>query len=272
MDYSTLVDNVQACPKLKTALDEMTQRTRAINLVVPDWKSTLYDHPIYKQHTSDVVKYSKGHACSDDKAYVRNIVNPNQYYNVIVAGCFSIDAGKTNIHEYSESLDYSSFITRKSEPLTEMGLSMKENTQKTLNDGARLFIDVCDPMLCHKCASNHRKHRIPISQKNWCVLMTRIYNGHDLHNAFKSRLAPTLLKLSSFLAILNLQITSRTTFGDDCYKIGGRVKEMIIFTESTLNLCENLSFSSIEENVVPSIEFPEEDVEEAIPKRPRREE
>lgn len=267
MEYSALVTNILGCPLLANAIQDMTRRTQALNLIDPNWKNLLHQHETFKRHSDKLVKYSKGHSCSFDKAYVRSIISSNNHFNVIIAGSFQIVTAKNSNGECLDQ-ENCSFATRQCDPLTEIALAMKENPQQKLNDGARLFVSECNPMMCESCERNHSDYKVPIARKNWCVRTTRVYNGKQLNNEFKSRLLPTLLDLGSTLAIFNVQISSRTTFGDEMYKIGGQVKEMIIFQESALIPCENIRFSNNQmvSNPVPSIEYPEETtIEEAIP-------
>lgn len=263
MEYDALVQNIYSCKLLKKALDEMVNRTRALNLVAPDWKTKLDSHPAHTLHLENRVKYSKGRACSDNKAYVRNVALAQEQYNIIVTGVFAIDANKKNNNDVEEVLDYS-FITRKSEPLNCIATAMKETPLQSLHDGARFFVESCEPKFCYRCRDSYNDFKIPIPERNWCVLSTRVFDGHQIANEFKSTLIPSLLKVGKTLAIFNTQIYTRTTFGDNVYKIGGKIKEMILFSESAINTREELNFAMKPNTNQPAIEYPEE-VEEAIP-------
>ncbi|GIX96210.1 uncharacterized protein CDAR_70371 [Caerostris darwini] len=271
MDYLALVGNILNCPILKDELTDMVERTRALNLVDPEWQSHLEEYPIYKRHLTKDINFSKGHMCLDDKCCVKNIISPSGYFNVIVAGVFSLHVKQPAL-EGRQNANEVSFVTRQCQPLTMIGESMSDSPREKLHDGARLFPEVCDPMLCNKCVESHKRIKVPFCKNNWCVTTTRIFDGNRIKNEFKSRLVFPLSKMGKFLAILHINIQSKTTFGDNVYKIGGRVKEMIIFQESSISQTKELNFDSIptlDASMFPSIEYPQEETEddliEAIP-------
>lgn len=230
MEYDALVRNIDSCEILKKAVEKMAIATGALNLVSPDWETNLENYRPHKMHLENKVKYSQGHACCSSKAYIRNVIRAQDKYNVIVTGSFSIDAKNDTpvVATEGEESDHS-FVTRSSEPLTRIAEAMIENPLQNLNDGSRFFVENCNPMLCHKCVDSHRQRNIPIPPKNWCVLSTRVFDGKRIRNDFKTFLIPNLLKMGSVFAVLHVQIYSRTTFGDNCFKIGGKIKEMIFF-------------------------------------------
>lgn len=257
MDYSTIVQTISKLPILRQGIEQMVNRTFAVNLVVDNWKNVLEKYEVHKAHLQRNVRYSKGHACVEDKAHVRNIISPKHCYNVIVAGYFSI-----SVLEMREI----SFIVRQCEPLTEIGNAMKDGNCQNLHDGARLFVEECNPAMCSACIKSHRDYNVPLCRRNWCVLKTRVFNGETINNIFKHHLEQTLTKGTVFMAVMCVQIYSRTTFGNDAYKISGKVKDMIVFQESVLSPREDLDFGLLIKTPLPSVEYILEDaVEECIP-------
>lgn len=249
MNYCALVQNILGCSVLREAVEQMNRKTLALNLIDTDWETALNESPVHQKHKSRSVKYSKGRKCVEDQAEVRHVISPKEVYNVVVAGTF---IGNED----------DSFSVRQCEPLTEIGKAMAENSVQKLHDGARLYVQECNPTLCHTCVKSHERFKVPFSRINWCVLRTRVFNGETISNAFKCHLTPMLVK-KGFMAIIHAQIFSRTTFGDDMYKLGGRIKDLIVFQESALESHEAINFGYVESQRAPSIEYPPEKQDDA---------
>ncbi|GFQ64475.1 uncharacterized protein TNCT_525631 [Trichonephila clavata] len=241
MEYSQLIINTLNVPVLKKAIHGMAAESGMLNLVDPDWEKKLEDYPVDRMHVEKQVSFSKGHACHVDKAYVRNIANPLNSYKIIVVALMSCDRTKS---KDSEGLFGDlNFIAKECPPLTLIGQAMRETTQHKMHDAARLFKETCSPVLCNTCRTAHQKHHIPCDiHRNWCVMTTRMFDGENLTNAFKKQLEPILEGIETFLAICQLQIYSRTTFGEDKYKSGGKIKNMIIFQESAIQPPMEMTF------------------------------
>ncbi|GFW05472.1 uncharacterized protein TNCV_1699601 [Trichonephila clavipes] len=233
MEYSQLIKKTLAVDVLKKAIHDMATGSGMLNLVDSEWENTLQTYPVHRLHMEKKVSFSKGHACHVDKAYVKNIANPLNSYKVIVVAHMSCDRTKS---QHSEGLlGDLNFIAKECPPLTLIGEAMRETAQQKLHDSARLFKETCSPVLCNTCRTLHQKHHIPCDvHRNWCVKTTRMFDGENLTHAFKKQLEPILESIGTFLAICQLQIYSRTTFGEDKYKIGGKIKNIIIFQESAI--------------------------------------
>ncbi|GBN19730.1 hypothetical protein AVEN_261806-1 [Araneus ventricosus] len=257
MEYPNLIQYTLACPVLKKTIHEMAVGSGTLNLVHPDWESRLHEYSVHRRHLKKEVAFSKGRACRQDKAHVRNISIPSNAYKVIVLGKLSCSRSK------SQELDGPPgdihFVARECPPLTRIAEAMKDSPSQKLHDGAILFMEHCDPALCNQCLTAHTQRRVPWDRRrNWCVLKTRKFNGMKLEHDFKTKLVPVLEGLGSFYAIAQLNIFSRTTFGEDTFKIGGKIKDLIVFQESAiLPRVEEIVFS--ERSTIPSIEFPEEE-------------
>lgn len=250
MEYSYIVKHTLAVPALAKAIQDLETDSGALNLITPDWENKLNENEAYKLHKENGVLFSKGHTSSNEKTFTRNIIKPCMMHKVILVGCFTYDKTK-------ESEGHTSFVARDCYPLQVIGDAMRENPTQKLHDGARLFMDYCDPALCHTCYEAHLSRNVPLDfERNWCVTKLRVFNGKDLKHAFKKPLEASLTKMGSFLAICQITIRSRTTFGDDKYKIGGTIQNMIVFQESAIKPCPNMVFL---DPITPAIEFPSED-------------
>lgn len=263
MEYSNLIQGVLANPTLAKAVTDMVAQTGMLNLVNPEWESTLNDYPIHKLHVEKQVSFTKGHACNHEGAYVRNVSLPSQCYKAIVMGCFS--GNRIKPKELDGSISDMSFVVRECPPLTTIAEAMAENKGQKLHDGARLFMENCYIELCSQCKSLHEEHKVPYELKtNWCVSKLRLFDGQTIKNTFKNVLVPIVENMGQFLAICQVVISSRTVFGENKYKIGGRIKHMIVFQESSIQ-------PAIEMNVMDcsslqAIEYPstKDDDEEVI--------
>lgn len=240
MDYFVLVDNILKNPILSKAVQDLEERTRALNLITPTWKEVLKKSPAYEAHSNRKAVYFKGHKCSNEKAYIRSLKNKNERYAVIVAGEWSLAK--------SEEDDYS-VVCRESEPMRKIAWSMREKDQDKLHDGGRFFIRTCNPMLCHDCSKSHAIHGVPLLRKNWCIKSLRVFDGKEIKSAFTKCIQDNLV--GSFMGILHVVVHKKTTYGEDCFKVGGDIEELIIFQNSVL-----LPAPILVEEPVPAVEFP----------------
>jgi hypothetical protein len=208
------------------AIRILEEYNRAVNLICPDWLNVLKEYPVYQKHVNRKAKYGKGKSCAKEKAYVRTIIDGQ--FNVIVAGEFSLVRGTEDEDEYS-------IVARSCEPLREIGLVMQDNPEWKLHDGGRYFVKTCEPRYCYFCKEEHKNRDIQLPRKNnWCVQSVRVFDGKFLFQECTTPLRDSLLEMKSFFAVFYMQISSRTTFGDNSYKIGGLIKEMIVFQENVL--------------------------------------
>ncbi|GFT75880.1 uncharacterized protein NPIL_18931 [Nephila pilipes] len=263
MEYSKLTDYTLACPILAQAIHSMASESGLLNLIDPDWETKLKEYSIYQRHMEKRVPFSKGKACRNDKAYVKNITIPALSYKIIVLA--SMTCSRVKPDEPGEPLGDLHFVTRECPPLTRIGEAMQETLAQKLHDGARLFMEYCNPALCSACMTAHQQHHMPCDvHRNWCVMKTRMFDGQKMTNAFKKQLEPILDGIGSFLAICQLQIFSRTIFGEDKYKIGGKIKNIIVFQESAIQPRVEMNF--MEEIFLPAaIEYtPEEKDEDSV--------
>lgn len=248
MDYNKLVQLTLSNSDLAKAAQDMANVSGAVNLVDNDWENKLKGYDVHQRHLEHKVMYSKGKYCRDNKVYVRNIVKPSDVYKVIVLGAMYYDKPKDG--------KPSSIIARDCIPLCEIGKAMQENPQHHLHDGARLFFDICDPSICITCQEAHKAKNVPIDyERNWCVTKLRVYDGLNMKHTFKKHLEDVMQRIQ-FLAICQVCIRSRSTFGDDKYKIGGNINSIIVFQQSVVQPRQEMLFMVRD---VPAIEFPEEE-------------
>lgn len=249
MDYDALIRQVQQCTLLNNKIDEIYNHTKALNLIDLNWEEHLTNNPIYKRHLEKKVKYSKGHAVANEKAHVRNIINNNDQYNILVFGQFSLSKNEN---------DYS-IVARNCPPLTKIGLSMQEHSELKLHDGGRFFVKVCDPRMCYHCYKYHTSYSIPFAYRNWCILNCQIFDGQKIYESFTQDIQQCMLTIKNFLAVFHMRIFARTTFGES-YKISGEIYKVIIFQESALIPPMTLELKL---EMLPKIEYPDnkEDVE-----------
>ncbi|GBO27130.1 hypothetical protein AVEN_212403-1 [Araneus ventricosus] len=270
MDYTSLVESILANEPLKRELEEISTRTRALNLVDIDWESRLRNHRIFQLHEDKSVKFSKYKDCANAKAQVKKILSPAEYFNVIIAGAFSLDTSdKTStLGDFKKTSDIS-IVTRECAPLNLIAQSMAENKQQNLHDGCRLFVQTCQAIFCNTCVQLYKQSGQPIPKNNWCILMTRAFDGRHVTPRSRGIILRSLSGMNRFLAIFHVNISSFTSFGDNSYKIGGVIKEMVLFQESSLSPYKGFNFESLADVSVPGIECPSDDndetVEEAIP-------
>lgn len=256
MEYPNLIEATLKCPVLANAVEEMAEDSGMLNLVRPDWESRLNEYPVHKRHLKKEVAFSRGRLCNQDKAYVKNIAVPRNSYKVIVLATLACARSKSDPENPGDLY----FIARECPPLTRIAEAMSESPSHKLHDGANLFMEYCNLKLCNVCLTHHTKFQIPYDlHRNWCILNTRKFDGKELTHDFKKILEPFLERCGSCLAIVQLNIFSRTTFGDDKFKIGGQIKHLLVFQESAIRPRINLKFS--EQLPLPSIEFPKEDAE-----------
>ena len=253
MNYLPLVNTILSHKIISEAIEELYSRVESLNLITAEWKETLENSEIYQKHCNGKVKYSKGYLVANEKAYNKKLKNSNDHYNIIVVGEWSLKKSKNN--EYS-------VVARMCEPLRLIGLSMRENTDSILHDGGRFFIRECSVSFCDECQTKHAEFKVPLLSKNWCVKSLRIFNGKSIQHTFTKVLQQNLLKTGSFMGIFRMRIHSRTTYGDNCYKIGGIIEELIVFQHSILlPTILNLEKTNISLSLEYAVEVEEEDEE-----------
>lgn len=248
MEYDKLIQLTLGVPALAKAAQDMAEDTGVLNLVHPDWENKLKQYDVHQRHLQHKVIYSKGKYCRDNKVYVRNIVKSADIYKVIVLGAMYYDNPKDG--------KASSIIARDCLPLREIGLAMQENAQHQLHDGARLFFDICDPSICIVCQEAHKTLNVPIDyERNWCVTKLRVFDGRDMKFTFKKHLEDVMQRIQ-FLAICQISIKSRSVFGEDKYKIGGNISNIIVFQPSIIQPRQDMVFMVRD---TPSIEYTEDE-------------
>lgn len=225
MNYSSLVNNILSKKVLSEALNNLQSRVESLNLITPEWKTVLENSKMYQTHSNGKAKYHKGHLVCNEKAYTRCLKNPNDYYNIIIAGEWTLQKSEDN--EFS-------IVSRTCEPLHLIANSMRENLDSNLHDGGRFFIRECNIPFCDDCKKYHEKFKVPFVNKNWCVKSLRIFNGTTILYSFTHIIQQMLTKMGSFMGIFRMLITSRTTYGDNYYKIGGIIEELIVFQHTVL--------------------------------------
>ena len=248
-NYQVLVQKVLSNDILFHAIREIEERTNALNLITESWEQTLENYSVYQVHKNGKAKYNKGHSCgAENKAFVKTIIPHDHIFNIIVAGEWYLQKPEKKREDFS-------FVVKNCEPLNKIGLIMREDEEKKLHTGARFFVNPCPQLLCHYCTTYHVNYKIPIPNKNWCILRLKIFNGKTIYNMYKTLLQPALSSLPSFMGIFRLEVLSRTSFGENSYKICGNIEEMIVFQKMNLNTqcCVTLPDPSLY-----SIEYPME--------------
>lgn len=257
MNYSGLLHRILQNETLNEAIENISKRTLAFNLVNENWLKLLKESPVHQAHKERTVKYSRGKKVKADNAFIRNVISPKHYYDILIAGLFYASEVEFLNEELVKKKNIT-FVPHLCDPLVEIGKAMQETPMQNLHDGARLFIDTCNPILCRTCRQSHQKHKVQLTENNWCVLKTLVFDGETILNAFKTQLASSMIRGGSFGAILHVHICSRTTFNSE-YKIGGKIKEMIIFQEQALYPVKNLNFGMILPfDNQPRIEYPDD--------------
>lgn len=250
MEYTALVRIIEQCKPLYAALQNVENKTGALNLVTEDWRTKLHQSEVYQQHITHKVKYGDEKVVAKGKAKNKYILNNSSQYNILVAGEWTLSKNE------SEEKDAISFVCRECDPLAEIGKSMQESTDSIFHTGARIFIESCDPYFCFPCSSKFREFSIPFAKKQWCVTTTQVFDGSELRNEFCTLLQKSLSEMPSFHAILRIRVKSKTQWAN-YYKIMGSTKEMIIFQPWSLVSMESLNFMAPEPT--PQIEFPQEE-------------
>ena len=269
MDYDKYIENIGNIPVLLKATENLATYSGSANLVQKDWSSVLENLPVHQSHKLNKVQYSKGYSGLNGAYNVRSVTHSTNTYKVIVLGSFYLDKPK-DLKKLGEAVDSHasndwSFKTRTCPPLQNIGLAMRENDEKILNDGARLFMESCTPAMCFHCQTYHKQFNVECDlNHNWCVTKLRIFNGETIYNTFKSQLINMLQNMGTFLAICQVNIYSRTSYGDDKFKVGGIIKNIIVFQEAAI-IPQQMKFVE-EMNLQPptprAIEFPRDEATE----------
>lgn len=266
MNDSEFLTKILENPILKDSVQDLALRTAALNLVTPKWHEILESSNVFKRHTKQDVRFSEGREVRDKKVKIKNIIGTHNHYNVLVAGYWSLNRPLDVVKEGNTI----SFVCKLCNPLVAIGESMKEHSQGvTLQDNCKLFAESCNPIMCVDCAKYREKLSLD-QENNWCIRTTRVFNGSTIMNTTKFMIEDAFLNKGQFMGILNVSISSRISFGHGSYKIGGVVKEMLLFKESAIypRVNINLDLSLPAGQDVPSITYPAEEqekFEEAIP-------
>lgn len=247
MDYSVLVTHIINNKVLLKAIQDLEERTHALNLITHEWRSRLENTHAYKTHTEGIATYFKKRACKNEMSSLEPLQFKNEKFPIIVVGEWYLSLNDK--HEFS-------IVSRECEPLRVIGLSVQVNKQSKLHDGGRFFIKNCTPSFCHVCTESHLKYKVPFEEKNWCVKSLRVFDGNNIKNEFTKNLQENMLALGNFMGIMYIIIDRRITYGNNEYKVGGIIEELIVFQKSVLIPSNSLTFGSTFN--VPSVEFPEE--------------
>lgn len=246
-DYNVLINGIVNTSLLREAIEKLEKRTCALNLITPTWKQELQFSPVFQIHKNRKAKYNKGHFCGPEKkAFIQKIISRDHVFNVIVTGEFNFQKSEKN---------EISIVANNCEPLDLIGEVMSENDDQKLHTGARLFVKTCHPLFCHYCTEHHMENKIPLVQKNWCVLSLKVFNGKEISSSSSAIIQPALMSMQNFMAIFHIKISNRISFGENSYKISGSIEEMIIFQKMSLNV---ESFASIQYLSNYAIEYPNE--------------
>lgn len=250
MDYPSLINCIQSNATLSKAVLELVSRTQFLNLVTLNWKDALEGSEVYQKHVSGKVEYTQGRAVANEKAYNRRIKDQNEWYSVIVAGEWALDRD-----ENSDDYSIVSRFANAHSPLHQITVSMRESERSSVHDGGRFFVRECNPHLCSDCRMVYSNLKMAPPRKNWCVKSIRIFDGKQISIWCTKRFQEVLVNMT-FMGVLKMVVQSRTTFGNNYYKIGGTIHEMILFQHSVL--LPSISVYLEPSMNLPSIEFPEE--------------
>lgn len=263
MDDSEFLTKILECPKLADAVKDLASRSGAINLVTPDWKNVLESTDLYTRHRSHKVRFSKGRDVRDKSVNVKTVIGTHNHYNVLVAGYWSLSLSTEGSANGGSN---PSFVCRLCAPLVSIGESMKESDQWKLQDNCRLFVETCNPVMCIECFK-YRDLLLTTPDNNWCIRTTRVFNGETIKNTTRTVIEQTFALQGGFMGVLNLSLNSRLSFGDNLFKIGGVVKEMLLFKETSIYPRVEIDFDlPLPQTNIPSVTYPEDETyKEAIP-------
>lgn len=249
--YNDLVTKILEKPVLKTAVEGMVHSRAILNLVSLDWEEKVLNSNVYKKHIENVVSYSKNKS-SVKNFEVQLMTSMDYHYHVLVAGCWKFHTLKNG------GIEMDSIVCNSCQPLLLIGKSMAEHNKQMFVDNSRFFFQSCDANICSAC--EHVK-KLSSQTNIWCVKNTKVFNGERIRYLLRSDLLKAFGH-SRMYGILRLKISSRTTYGDNRYKIGGLCAEMILFNESALDPPFNIEHICIPIEATPhenpKITFPEE--------------
>lgn len=255
MNYNQTIQRIQNIPILSRHIQNMELTTNYLNLVVPEWESVLKATDVYDKHAKRSVRYANGRQ-GEKKFCNQNVLDMDDYYNVIVAGYWHF----APLTDQSETV---TIVCRQCKPLSLIGESMSENNMHIFRSNSRFFIESCDGSICAACQScSNKSLSLEYPTDNWCIQSTRIFDGQNVKNMLKCQILKVFSNGRVFNGILRLSVKSRCKFGDNCYKIGGVCKEMLIFPDSALNMSTEEAIRLAlppSFNNTPTIEYPKED-------------
>ena len=222
--YDDLITKILNKTQLKNAVDDMIDSSsNVLNLVSKDWKQTLENSEIYKLHNDKKISYSRNKA-NDSNFEVNTINSMDNCYHILVAGCWKFNNVVTK-----DKGPIASIVCKSSLPLVYIGKSMAAHNQQIFVDNCRFFPEPCIPELCSQCAL----YKVNKHEKSWCILTTRVFNGERVLHTTQENITNTFGPFK-FYGILRVDISSRTSYGENKYKIGGSCSNMLIFIESAL--------------------------------------
>lgn len=249
--YNDLVTKILNTPVLKKAMETMISCSDVLNLVSPNWEKNILNSTIYKTHNEKVVGYSKSKS-QENKFQCYSMNKMEYHYHVLVTGCWKFNIIK------KDNTNVETIVCNSSQPLSLIGKSMAEHDRQAFVDNSRFFIQSCDASLCSTC---EKAKEYSIENNTWCIKNTKVFNGERIRYMLRKHML-NAFGYSRFYGILRLRIHSRTTYGDNKYKIGGLCSDMILFNESALDPPINIDYmfmslqTSSHDN--PKITFPED--------------
>lgn len=261
---NAIIQHIMGNPILSSAVEEMVRRTGALNLVRPDWELTLKDSEVYQRHAKQQIRYSKGRDFKSG-VNIRSVIGANNHYQLIVVGSFTLTQRRVDPLDPDKIQD-TAFMVRNCPPLQSVAQSMLESPDQKMQDNCKLFVERCNVGICNTC--NQYKQLMHGPDDNWCLATCRIFDGSQIRNAFKSKIEEMFGALGNFIGILNLNVNSRVKFGENSAKIGGNIKEFIIFKESVLMPRNEMVINPyLEPHATPTVTYPQdlEEIENAIP-------
>lgn len=253
-NYLGLVSKVLANQTLAKAVDDLVDED-CLNLISEDWQSRLENNIIYQNYLDYAEKIWKESYMSEH-CRMEESVMPG-FKVVLVANC-------QFAKPYNKRKDDSknSLVISDSEPMFKIAHAITSDREKNRRIGTDFKFSFVDCSLinciqCSKFAKIFSKAGYTIDQMYQpCISDTKVFNGENVINRFYSQIKSTFT--DTFLAILQIEINCRYFLeSKKIYRIGGRVLDLIGFTENKLRSAKKVHLGPLvqfeEKLEIPSI-------------------
>lgn len=213
-----------------------------LNLVHPEWLTHLKNNALYQKYLNNQVEFLPQNST---RKYIitQRVKNSENFFKAIVVGRF--------LHIKSDNCQ-STFSALNCEPLEELCKVFVDDKlfpNIIKSNRAKFFIESCGGIYaCASCNTFKNKYNLnyDMTKEWWCIKKTKIFNGQKVVLSSKAHVENAFGK-NPFFAIFQLEVSGRQFFGlenEKSMKLYGSVKNMILFKESVLELCQptNLDF------------------------------